>query len=119
MTNPDTQESKTIDLKTIVHVAYGMFALGVITAGFFSVAILATMVLIYIKRSDASGTVYAMHFDWLTQTFWWGLLWLALSGLATYVYVGWIGIIVATIWVLYRLLTGWLALLENRTPGAN
>lgn len=118
MSNPDTQVNKTIDLKTIVTVAYCLFALGVVTAGFFSVAILATMVLIYVKRADASGTVYAMHFDWLTQTFWWGLLWLALSGLATYIYIGWIGIIVTTVWVLYRLITGGLALLENRSPSA-
>lgn len=119
MSDFDTQETKTIDLKTIVTIAYGLFALGVLTAGFFSVAILATMVLIYIKRADASGTVYAMHFDWLTQTFWWGLLWLALSGVATYIYVGWLGVIATTIWVLYRLMTGWFALLENKSPKPN
>jgi uncharacterized membrane protein len=118
MSNSDTQVNKTIDLKTIVNLTYGLFALGVVTAGFFSIAAVAAMVLIYVKRADASGTFYAMHFDWLTQTFWWGLLWLALSGIATYIYVGWLGIAATAIWMAYRLITGWLALIEGRAPSA-
>ena len=37
----------------------------------------------YVKRGDTAGTMYASHFDWLLRTFWWALLWLAISAIAT------------------------------------
>jgi len=109
-------EPKSLDLRLLTQVAYGLFALGVLTVGLFGIAILAAMVLMYVKRADAAGTVYALHFDWLSHTFWWGLLWTVVSSLATLIYVGWLGVIATTIWVLYRVIKGWIALLEYKTP---
>lgn len=106
------------DLRTLTHVAYGLYALGFLTGGFLGIATLAAVVLMYIKRADAAGTVYAPHFDWLLRTFWWALLWLAISGIATLIFIGWLGIAATVIWVLYRLIKGWLALLEGRSPMA-
>jgi len=103
-------------MRTLTHVAYALFALGFVTAGFLGLATLAAVVLIYIKRADAAGTLYAAHFDWLLRTFWWGLLWLAISAIALLIFIGWIGVVATVVWVLYRLIKGWLALLENRTP---
>ena len=116
MTEPTSETNTVINLRIITNVAYGLFALGLATAGFFGMATIVAMVLMYVKRADAAGTLYAAHFDWLSHTFWWGLLWLALSGLATYIYIGWIGVVATCVWVLYRLIKGWLNLLENRSP---
>ena len=116
MSNPNPQEPTTIDLRVITQVAYGLFAIGLLSAGVFGAAAIAAIVLLYVKRADAAGTVYAVHFDWMLQTFWWGLLALAVSGLATYIYIGWIGVIAKGVWALFRLVKGWLALLEGRTP---
>jgi uncharacterized membrane protein len=110
--------NKATDLRTLSHVAYGLYAIGLVTAGFLGVAILAAVVLLYLKRADTAGTVYAPHFDWLLRTFWWSLLWFALSALLTLIAIGWLGIIAATVWTLYRLIKGWLALLEGRAPTA-
>jgi uncharacterized membrane protein len=93
-----------------------LFAIGLLSAGVLGAATVAAIVLLYIKRADAAGTVYAAHFDWMMQTFWWGLLALAVSGLATYIYIGWVGVIATGIWALFRLIKGWLALLEGRIP---
>jgi uncharacterized membrane protein len=106
----------TLDLRTLTHVAYGLYALGFLTSGFLGIATLAAVVLMYLKRSDAAGTVYAAHFDWLLRTFWWALLWLAISGIATLIFIGWIGVAATIVWVLYRLIKGWLALLEGSAP---
>lgn len=106
------------DLRTITHVAYGLYALGFVTGGFLAIATLAAVVLVYIKRADAAGTYYASHFDWLLRTFWWALLWLAISAIATLIFIGWIGVAATVIWVLYRLIKGWLALMEGRAPTA-
>lgn len=105
-----------LDLRTLTHVAYGLYALGFLTGGFLGVATLAAVVLMYVKRADTAGTVYASHFDWLLRTFWWALLWLAISAIGTLIYLGWIGVAATVIWVLYRLIKGWLALLEGGSP---
>ncbi len=118
MTEPTTIEGAAINLRTITNVAYGLFAIGLLTAGFFGIASVAAVILMYVKRADAAGTLYASHFDWLSHTFWWGILWFGLSALATYIYVGWIGVFATVVWVLYRLIKGWIALLEGRSPSA-
>jgi len=106
------------NMRLLTHIAYGLFALGVVTAGFLGVAILAAVVLAYVKRPDAAGTVYAAHLDWLLATFWWGLLYLAISSIATLIFIGWIGVVATTLWVVYRLVKGWLALCESRAPAS-
>lgn len=105
-----------LNLRKLTHVMYGLFALGLISGGVFGLALLASVVLAYMKRADAAGTVYARHFDWILMTFWWGLLWCVLSALATYIFIGWLTGVVAVIWLLYRIARGWLALFEGRTP---
>lgn len=118
MNEPQTPvTSGSPDLRTITHVAYGLYALGFVT-GLLPIATLAAVILVYIKRADAAGTYYAAHFDWLLRTFWWALLWLAISGIAMLIFIGWIGVAATVIWVIYRLIKGWLALLEGRAPTA-
>ncbi len=63
------QEDTGLSLRKITHIIYGLFALGILSAGVFGVAALAAVVLAYLKRGDAAGTVYAAHFDWVLTTF--------------------------------------------------
>jgi len=106
-------------LHTLTHLAYGLFALGVVSVGVFGVATLAAVVLAYLKRPDTVGTPYYAHLDWLLSTFWWAMLWLLISAIATWLYIGWIGVIATTLWLTYRLIKGWLALCEARAPMSN
>lgn len=118
MTDDQLQENAggDLNLRKLTHVMYGLFALGLISGGLFGMAVLAAIVLAYMKRTDAAGTVYARHFDWLIMTFWWGLLWGGLSALATYIFIGWLTGLVVLVWLLYRVARGWLALFEGRAP---
>ncbi len=109
-------DNKGLSLRQLTHLIYGLFAIGLISAGFFGIATLAAVVLAYLKRADAAGTIYASHFDWLIKTFWWGALWLVLSGLATFIFIGWLTGLVALVWVVYRIAKGWLALLSGEAP---
>jgi uncharacterized membrane protein len=97
-------------------VAYGLYGVGFLSGGFLGIATFAAVVLMYIKRADTAGTLYAAHFDWLLRTFWWALLWLALSAIGILILIGWVGIVATLIWVLYRIIKGWLALLEGNAP---
>lgn len=106
--------SSGLSLRTICMIAYGLFALGFVTSGLFALATVAAIIIVYIKRADAAGTIYATHFDWLISTFLWSLLWMGLSLIATLIFVGWLGILATVIWVLYRLIRGFLALLDGK-----
>lgn len=112
------EDGKGLSMRQLTHLIYGLFALGLLSTGFLGVATLAGVVLAYVKRSDAVGTVYAVHFDWLLKTFWWGLLWLTLSALTLFIFIGWIAGLVTIVWLLYRLIKGWLALMAGNAPDA-
>lgn len=103
-------------LRTITWVAYALFGLGFITSGLFAFAPIAAIILIYLKRDDAAGTIYATHFDWLLSTFFWGILWLVVSYLLIFILIGWLTLVVAMLWVLYRLIRGLLAMLDGKAP---
>ena len=119
MTETTPSSSNGLSLRTLCHIAYGLFAAAVLTIGFLGVGAVAAAVLAYMKRPDAAGTVYASHLDWLITTFWWGLLWLAISYICTYFYIGWIGVAATVIWLIYRLIKGWLSLCEGQAAGSN
>ena len=78
------------------------------------------MILNYIYRRDVRGTWLASHFRWQIRTFWFGVLWVALCGLFIVLTFG-LGIFIAGlplavvgIWFIYRIVRGWLRLLEGK-----
>jgi len=115
-TSHSTAKPPLPDLRQLTHVIYALFALGVLTGGMLGIATIAAVVIIYIKRSDAAGTLYAAHYDWLLRTFWWGLLWAALGMLLTAIYIGFIVLAINVVWVVYRIARGWLGLFDGRAP---
>jgi uncharacterized membrane protein len=105
-------------------VIYGLHAFSALT-GLLSPAMIVTafltgwpsiiaVILNYVKRSEVRGTWLDSHFSWQIRTFWYALAWLAVGGLLFVTVVGipvavvlWFG---TGIWVLYRIIRGWLAL---------
>jgi uncharacterized membrane protein len=72
------------------------------------------VVIDYVKRDDALGTWLESHFRWQIRTFWWSLLWALIGGVLLLVLIGWLVLAVAGVWVLYRIVKGWLRLAEQR-----
>ncbi len=74
----------------------------------------------YIKRGEASGTWLESHFRWQIRTFWFGVIWAALCGLFVLltVCVGllivWLPLGILTLWFIYRVARGWMALRDRR-----
>lgn len=74
----------------------------------FAVTGLIGIIVNYVKRDDARGTLYESHFNWQITTFWWSLGG-ALLGLATLVVgVGFVVLLGTAVWSIYRLVKGWL-----------
>ena len=87
---------------------------------------IAGLIVAYVKRGDAQGTWVASHFSWLIRTFWFSFLW-GVVGAVVLVVLGiiLIGIpialliwAVASIWVMYRVIRGYLLFKESKpVPG--
>ena len=78
------------------------------------------VILNYVKRSDARGTWLESHFRWQIRTFWFGLLWVCLCGmfvvftLGIGIIIAWLPLAIVTIWFIYRIVRGWVALRDRR-----
>ncbi|MET0216820.1 MAG: hypothetical protein ABW205_02700 [Burkholderiales bacterium] len=113
---------------TLTHVIYGLHAFsavtGIVAQAFIVTAFLTgwpsilAVILNYVKRSDVQGTYLASHFTWQIRTFWYALLWAAIAivVMLTLIFIplAYAGMIGVGIWVLYRIIRGWLALLDGR-----
>ena len=98
-------------LKTITQVVYAMQALSFA----FGVTALIGLVINYVKREDAAGTLYQSHFDWQIRTFWWGLLWSVIGFVLMFAFgLGLVVLFVAWVWAIYRVVKGWLKLTEGK-----
>ena len=91
-------------LRQLTLITYVLYALGWMNGITAVIAVLIN----YIKREDAQGTVYESHFTWQIRTFWWSLLWCVLGGITLLLGVGFVILGVAGIWFLYRLVKGLL-----------
>jgi uncharacterized membrane protein len=113
------------------HVIYALHAFSLLT-GILGVATvfgafltgwpsIIAVILNYVKRSDVRGTWLESHFRWQIRTFWFGLLWVALCGLFIVATLGigillaWLPLGVVSLWFIYRIARGWMAL-NDRKP---
>jgi uncharacterized membrane protein len=81
----------------------------------WGVTAIAGVIVNYVKRDDAKGTVYESHFDWQIRTFWWMLVWGIVGMLLIFAFgLGFIVLGVAWLWAIYRVVKGWLKLTEAK-----
>lgn len=98
-------------LKTVALAVYVLQALSF----FWGLPALVALIINYVKRDDARGTVYESHFSWQIGTFWWGLLWTVLGIVLMLAFgLGLIILGVAYVWLIYRVVKGFLKLTEGR-----
>lgn len=111
-------------LVRLAHVIYALHAFSAVM-GLISSALVVTafltgwpsilaVILNYAQRSNVRGTFLESHFRWQIRTFWFAALW-CLIGMGLFVTlvgipVAWLVWVTAGVWVLYRIVRGWLAL---------
>ena len=97
-------------LRTLATIVYALQALGF----FLGITWIVGVVIDYVKLDDVKGSWLESHFRWQIRTFWWGLLWGVVGTVLLLVLVGWLVLLAAGIWVIYRIGKGWLALSEGK-----
>ena len=97
-------------LKTLTMVVYVLQVLSV----FVGITAIVGVIINYVKRDEAVGTLYESHFDWQIRTFWWGLAWSILGFILLFAFgLGLLVWFVAGIWAIYRVVKGFLKLNDN------
>ena len=108
-------------LRTIGHISYGLHAVVAVSAVLPGVQASVLLLLVafgldMFKRGDAAGSWQESHFRWrIRSVLFSGLAYLVTAPLWLVLYVpGWIAWAIVSIWFLYRVLRGWLALNDRR-----
>jgi uncharacterized membrane protein len=104
---PANQPAAVKNIVQLVYILQGLSFLWGVTA-------VIGVVMSYVKRDDARGTVYESHFDWQIRTFWWGLLWTVMGIVLAFVLVGFVILFAVWVWAIYRVVKGWIRLNENK-----
>ena len=130
---PASPSASLISTTLVVYALYGVAAVfGLLSSGFpliapfFGVLGIIAVIIAYVRRSEAAGTWLASHYRWLIRTFWFSLLWATLG----WVVLATLGLILigipiafgiwiaASIWVIYRLVRGYMLFKDGKAiPG--
>ena len=119
---PDTRAE---DLKAVGWVSYLLHlivAVGAVVPGAQpgAVLLLVALVIDLVKRSDAEGTWQASHFSWRIRTVVWaGVLYVVTAPLwVLFVLPGWIAWSLISLWFLYRIVRGMVAMNKSQAVDA-
>ncbi len=123
------RDARTVDpsLVTYTHAIYalhaasllvGLFgAASIVGAFLFGVPSILAVVLNYVRRSDVRGTWLESHFRWQIRTFWFAFAWAGVGAIFAVTFVllpvAFAIWFVLAIWLIYRILRGWLDLREG------
>lgn len=111
MPYPGSDAGRARDMRTLTHILYGLYALHWFTGG---ISIIVAVIIAYLKRDDTAGTPSQPHFEWLIRTFWMGLVGYIIGGVLVFVFIGFAVLTAVSIWMLYRIVKGWLYLYDNK-----
>lgn len=124
MNEPSVQvldPAREASLRTVSQISYALHAIvavGAVLPAFQpSIALLLVAFIIdMVKRGDARGTWQESHFSWRIRSVLWagGLYLVTIPLWLLLVLPGWIAWTVISIWFLYRVVRGWMALNEQR-----
>jgi uncharacterized membrane protein len=98
-------------LRALAVLVYALQAVGFLMPLMWVVGV----VIDYLKIDDVRNTWLETHFNWQLRTFWIGLAGMVVAWLLMIVKIGVLVGFVVTVWVIYRVVKGWLAL-NDRKP---
>lgn len=118
----DAKDARAASAKPVAMVVYVLFFLSFL----YFIPGIVGLIVAYIKRGDARGTWVESHFDWQIETFWkslwWGLGLVVLGVLMAFVtefaellvLLLYPAALAVTLWFIYRMVRGALALYDER-----
>jgi uncharacterized membrane protein len=111
MTEVVLQEAEEKKLRDLALAVYALQAAGFL----FGLTWIVGAVINYLKIDDVRNTWLETHFNWQLRTFWIGLAGMIVAWVLMIVKIGFLVAFGVTIWAIYRVVKGWLAL-NDRKP---
>ncbi len=96
--------------KIITTIVYGLQAAALL----IPFTMIAGVIMNYVKIDDVKGTWLESHFRWQMRTFWFALLWFVVGVLTVVVLIGYFILVANAVWVIYRMIKGWIFLSEGK-----
>lgn len=97
--------------KTLATVVYALQAASFL----FGITLIIAVIVNYVKLDDVKGTWLESHFRWQIRTFWYTAVWTVLGVITFLVLIGYFILLAAAIWLIYRVVKGWLYLNDGKT----
>jgi uncharacterized membrane protein len=133
-TAPMTAEPPRVDesLVSYTNVIYALHSLSVLIgittfhmvvgAFIWGLPSIVAVIMNYARRSETRGTWLESHFRWQIRTFWYAWLWIFVTSIIAMpllligvgFILGLLGLGLVSLWVIYRIIRGWLALRDGR-----
>lgn len=124
----DGAEGRLEGARAWCHVMYGLHALSavsgvlgpatVVTYFVFGWPSILAVIVNYLTRENVRGTWLETHWRWQLRSFWFAAVWLLVAGLLMFTLIGIPAAIMvmvgAGLWILYRVIRGWLALVDRK-----
>jgi len=105
-----SDDERLQSLRSITQVVYLLYALSYFTG----VTAIVGIIINYVKLEDVAGTWLESHFRWQIRTFWYGLLWAVIGAITAFVLVGFAILFANFVWIIYRIIKGWLNLRDGK-----
>lgn len=98
-------------LKRLATIVYALQAISFVAGG---LTLFAGVIVNYVRRDDVKGTWLESHFRWQIKTFWITLVWSVVGAALVVFLIGWAVLTAVMLWLIYRIVKGWLYLSERR-----
>ena len=99
--------------KTAYQLTHLVYALQAVSF-FLGITLIIGVIINYVKRPDVKDSWLASHFTWQIRSFWYSLLWLTIGGLTFKQGIGQLVLTAGSIWLIYRIIKGWLHLFDKK-----
>ena len=96
--------------KNMAQLVYILQAVGF----FIGLTWIVAVIVNYVKQDEARGSWVESHFRWQIRTFWFGLLWAVVGIITSFILIGFAVLAANTIWLIYRVVKGWLNFSESK-----
>ncbi len=103
-------DEKMKSLMNVTMVAYALYAFSY----FAGISAIIAIIINNIKKEEVAGTWLESHFRWQMRTFWFGLLWAVIGFITAPILIGFVIHFVNCIWIVYRVIKGWLYFNDNK-----
>jgi len=107
MLTTGSKDDHSSDYKGLAQIIYLLQALAFLFGG---ITFFIAVFLNYANKKHVEGTWLESHYNWQIETFWVALFLLAIGTLTLPFYFGFVVLIAAIIWVINRIVSGWVAL---------